>query len=65
MRRALEALGATARAAYYPGEMHAFHALVFRERARECWTDIFGFLDQHARSPRVEPAAGGDRETAA
>ncbi len=30
---------------YYPGEMHAFHALVWRQQARECWADQFAFLD--------------------
>lgn len=64
MRRALERLGAPVQAHYYRGEMHAFHALVFRERARECWADIFAFLDQHLRSGRA--GQGGDsRESAA
>lgn len=53
MRRALDALGVPVQAHYYRGEMHAFHALVFRERARECWADIFAFLDQHLRSRRA------------
>ena len=30
---------------YYPGEPHAFHALVFRKPARDCWTRTFKFLD--------------------
>lgn len=47
MRRALAALGVPVQAHYYRGEIHAFHALVFRERARECWTDVFAFLDRH------------------
>ena len=61
MRRALEALGAPVRASYYPGEMHAFHALVFRERSRDCWADIFAFIDQHLRASR----AGRSRAAAA
>ena len=32
--------------AYYPGELHAFHALVMRESARRCWRDTFAFLDE-------------------
>ncbi len=32
----------------YPGEPHAFHALVFRRNARRCWRDIFSFLDDCA-----------------
>jgi acetyl esterase len=50
LRRALEELGVPVQARYYRGEMHAFHALVFRERARDCWADIFGFLEQHLRT---------------
>jgi acetyl esterase len=60
MRRALEALGVPVQARYYRGEMHAFHALVFRERSRDCWADIFAFLEQHLRSGglRREPGSG-------
>ncbi len=32
---------------YYPGEVHAFHAFVFRAQARKCWNDTYAFLDQH------------------
>lgn len=38
--------GATCTERYYPGEMHAFHALVWRRQARECWAEQFGFLDE-------------------
>lgn len=34
---------------YYPGEPHAFHAMVFREPARRHWRDTWSFLD--ARLP--------------
>ncbi|HSO38556.1 MAG TPA: alpha/beta hydrolase [Labilithrix sp.] len=47
MAEALRALGVEAVDAYYPGEIHAFHALVMRESARKCWRDTFTFLDQH------------------
>jgi acetyl esterase len=30
---------------YYPGEPHAFHALVWRPQARRCWEDTFRFLE--------------------
>lgn len=43
---ALRKLGARAEARYYPGQLHAFHALVFREPARRCWRDHFEFLDE-------------------
>jgi acetyl esterase len=31
----------------YPGEPHAFHALIFRKAARECWRDMLAFIDGH------------------
>lgn len=31
---------------YYPGELHAFQALVWRKLARRCWQDTFRFLDE-------------------
>jgi acetyl esterase len=45
--RGLRALGGVAVERYYPGEIHAFHALVMRERARSCWRDMYAFLDRH------------------
>jgi acetyl esterase len=44
--RALKRLGVPCEARYYPGEPHAFHAFVFRERARECWRHAFEFLER-------------------
>jgi acetyl esterase len=29
---------------FYPGEIHAFHAMVWREQARRCWQECFAFL---------------------
>lgn len=51
MAIALRNLGVEAVDAYYPGELHAFHALVMRESARKCWRDTFAFLDAHVREP--------------
>jgi acetyl esterase len=34
-------------ARYFPGEMHAFHALVWRRQARQCWREQFDFLETH------------------
>jgi acetyl esterase len=34
---------------YYPGEIHAFHALVYRQHAKQCWSDQFAFLARHLR----------------
>ncbi len=47
MAEALRHLGVEAVDAYYPGELHAFHALVMRASARKCWRDTFEFLDRH------------------
>jgi len=46
---ALERLGAPVEARYYPGELHAFHALVFRPQARRFWADTYAFLDRTIR----------------
>jgi acetyl esterase len=51
MAIALRNLGVKAVDAYYPGELHAFHALVMRESARKCWRDTFAFLDEHVGEP--------------
>ncbi|MSP90719.1 MAG: hypothetical protein EXR79_02755 [Myxococcales bacterium] len=44
LRRALERRGVPVDVRYYPGEMHAFHALVFRRNAVRAWADLFAFL---------------------
>ncbi|MBK8237400.1 MAG: alpha/beta hydrolase [Deltaproteobacteria bacterium] len=44
LARVLARRGVPHRAPEYPGEPHAFHALVFRRNARRCWRDIFAFL---------------------
>ncbi|MFT5460081.1 MAG: hypothetical protein ACI9K2_006596, partial [Myxococcota bacterium] len=31
----------------YPREVHAFHALIWRRRARVCWRDMLGFTSTH------------------
>jgi acetyl esterase len=47
MKAALDRLGVVSEAHYYPGELHAFHALVFRPNARKCWASAYAFLDRH------------------
>jgi acetyl esterase len=47
MAAALERLEAPVEARYYPGEVHAFHAMLFRANARRCWRDTYDFLDRH------------------
>ena len=41
---ALDRLGVPARASYYPGEVHAFHAFVWRPEAKRCWSETYDFL---------------------
>lgn len=43
---ALDRLGVPHEERYYPGEVHAFHALYFREAARRCWRDHSAFWDR-------------------
>jgi acetyl esterase len=48
---------------YYPGELHAFHAFVWRRAAVRCWREMFAFLDQHA--PTRDDAGAGRTPTSA
>jgi acetyl esterase len=40
---------------YYPGELHAFHALMMRRAARDCWRDKLAFLERQL-APDAAPA---------
>jgi acetyl esterase len=51
LEKALEALSVPCEARYYPGGIHAFHALVWNPAARRCWRDALAFLDRHMRTP--------------
>ena len=54
MEIALRRLGVECETRYYPGEMHAFHALVWRPSARSFWRDTYLFLERHlAPAPSV------------
>ncbi len=48
---ALRDRGAVCEDRYYPGEIHAFHALAWRTEARRCWLDTYRFLQQTAGIP--------------
>ncbi len=48
---ALERLGVEHEARYYPGEVHAFHAMIWRPNARRCWQHTFRFLERHGLQP--------------
>jgi len=45
MAQALSDRGVDVMDRLYPGEMHAFHALVFRKQARQCWKEMFEFME--------------------
>ncbi len=47
LKAALDNLGTPCDVRYYPGEIHAFHALVWRPNAQACWRHTFEFLDQY------------------
>jgi acetyl esterase len=53
--QALTRLGVAYEVRYYPGELHAFHALTTRKAARDCWRDKFAFLErQLSATPSAE-----------
>jgi acetyl esterase len=49
LEKALAALDVPCEARYYPGGIHAFHALVWDPVARRCWRDALAFLDRNMR----------------
>lgn len=50
LKAALDRMESVCEARYYDGELHAFHALIWREGAKRCWQDTFSFLDRHMGS---------------
>jgi acetyl esterase len=52
LEKALHALDVPVEARYYPGGIHAFHALVWDPVARRCWRDALAFLDRAMREQR-------------
>ena len=59
MKAALDRLGVPCEVRYYPGEPHAFHALVFRKRAREHWAHAYAFMDRVLASFALDPSGKG------
>jgi acetyl esterase len=58
LKAALDRLGAPCEVKYYPGEIHAFHALVWRPNARAFWRDTFAFLERRVpQGERVRAAS--------
>ncbi len=47
LEQALLRLNTTVEARYYAREVHAFHAFIWRHKARQCWRDTYAFLDRH------------------
>ena len=43
---ALKALEVEHQTLLYPGELHAFHAFLWRKAAQQAWADTFVFLDR-------------------
>jgi acetyl esterase/lipase len=60
LKVALDRLGVPCEAQYYPGGVHAFHAMMWRKDARRCWGDALAFLERHV--PRNGAGAGGRPE---
>ena len=50
LAEALRARGGVADDRIYPGEPHAFHALVFRKQAKQCWREMLAFMAEHLNS---------------
>ena len=44
LKQAIDGLGGVCEARYYERQMHAFHAMVWRDIARQAWRDQFEFL---------------------
>lgn len=61
LERALRAMGVECEARYYEGELHAFHALVWRKQARRCWREQLAFMDRALRRP-IAPCAEQDQD---
>jgi acetyl esterase len=53
--RALQDLRVPHEVEIYPGELHAFHALPFREASRRCWRETLSFLRRNL-DERAAPA---------
>jgi acetyl esterase len=52
LEKALARLNVPCEARYYPGGIHAFHAMVWDPAARRCWRDALAFLDGALRPSR-------------
>jgi acetyl esterase len=55
LAKTVERLGGYCDDRYYEGELHTFHALMWRENAQQYWRDVFDFLDD-ALDPATRPS---------
>ncbi len=53
LSRALDALDVPCKTHYYPGEVHAFQAMIWRPAARKWWGHSLGFMAEVASAARV------------
>lgn len=58
--RALQQRGVPHEVRIYPGEVHAFHAFIFRPAARQCWRDHAAFWQRHMPQPLETPDLSSD-----
>jgi acetyl esterase len=56
LKSALDRRGVPCKALFYSGEIHAFHALLWRQNARTCWDESFRFVDEILGSARTREA---------
>jgi acetyl esterase len=61
LEKALATLGVPCEARYYPGGIHAFHAIIWLSMSRRCWRDALAFLDRHLRYRRPRHAPVSER----
>lgn len=59
LHQALRAQGSRCEAPIYPDARHAFHALVWRSQARQCWRDTHVFLADVLQPDRAPASSGG------
>lgn len=50
LQAAVQAHGARCDTRYFPGELHSFHAFVWRDNARTYWQQVFAFLESALRT---------------
>jgi acetyl esterase len=57
LKAALDALGTRCDLHVWPGEIHGYDAMVWREAAQQKWRRVYGFLGEHLGVERRPPGA--------